>query len=148
MQTRFSRILKNSLVAGVSGFVILALAGFLVGPPSAAFATSLSRSVGNDVVYGRVTDSNGQGEFHFPVILYKDVNGKKVIYAVNYTNHLGDYRIPKALGTGTYFVQFNNENSTVHGARGFHLVKGHDYRVSARWTSSSGFLFYLPIFTY
>ncbi|NNN09596.1 MAG: hypothetical protein HKL85_10460 [Acidimicrobiaceae bacterium] len=143
-----ARVTKHVAVGGFSLFVLLGLMGFLAGPPSSAFAASLARTSGHDVVYGKVLNSQGKGDGGVRVVLYQEIRGKQKVDAIVRTNRLGQYRIPRQLQTGNYFIQFNNPAGTIHGTKEFHVTRGHDYRLTARLTVKSGFLFYLPIFSY
>lgn len=139
---------RNVIVAAFSLFVVLSLAGFLAGPPSTAFATSLARHQGDGVVYGKVLNSKGHGDFRVRVELYQVVRGKDKVVAFAGTNRQGVFRFARGVKPGNYFVKFETLKRTVLGVKEFRAIRGHDYRVEGRLTVHGGLFFYLPIFSY
>ncbi len=146
--TKTFRATRNVFVGGFSLFVVLSLAGFLAGPPSSAFATSLARRHGNGVIYGKVLNAKGRGEFRVRVELYQMVRGKEKVVAFAGTNRQGVYRFAHDIKPGNYYLKFETLNNARLGVKEFHATKGHDYRIEGHQSLHGGLFFYLPIFSY
>jgi hypothetical protein len=155
--------MRNIIVACTSAGVLLTGALYLVAPSNDAWAVSVHvrprahhssghrNQRGTEVLYGKATDSNGNGVSGVTLLVLDDNHNSRHPLATIVSETDGTYRQTLTLREGKYVlavVSGNGHHRKAHGTtKTLRLSDGNTYQTSVH-LQRRGLFFFLPISSY
>jgi hypothetical protein len=154
--------LRNVVVACTSVGVLLVGALYLVAPTSVAWAISVhvkhdshhaghNDQPGTEVVYGKATDSKGNGVSGVQILVLDSQHNSRHPLATIVSGADGTYRQTLSLRNGKYVLAVVSGSGNHHDAHGttktVDLKSGNTYQTSVH-LKKFGLFFFLPVSSY
>jgi hypothetical protein len=152
---------RNVIVACTSAGILLTGAFYLVAPTSVAWAINVhprddhrgnhKNQPGSEVVYGRATDTNGNGVGGVQIlVLDSEHNSRHPLFTI-VSGSDGTYRQTLSLHNGQYVFAVVKGSGNHHDAHGttttVRLESGNTYQTSVH-LKKFGLFFFLPVSSY
>ena len=153
---------RNVVVACTSAGVLLTGALYLVAPSSSAWAINVRErrtahhgghqdEVGTETLYGKATDSSGDGVSGVTILVLDDHHNSRHPLATIVSGADGTYRQTVSLRDGKYVLAVVKGSGRHHDAHGttktLRLASGNTYQTSVH-LKKFGLFFFLPISSY